>query len=516
MKSGNVHFWLLVLLIAVSSSFWRLGNASLQDWDEAVYAQVSKEMIATGDWLRPHYESRVWIDKPPLLMWSTALMFKMFRVNEFWARAASALAGAVGLVLTFLIAAFLFDRWTGLVSILILATSFGFVRYERMGMTDVPLTMFVLIAIYGYIRLREGEPRWWYVIFTACALAFMVKSMAALTAPAALFLVFLNEAPAVRRMLYSKHLVAALVVAIIIAATWHVFMFVEYGAKFWTQYFGFHVAHAVSVTQQASGDQYYYFDILNRRMFPWAYLLPFAVALGVYENFSGRHDSLILVTLTLVVFGLYQFSNTKLTWYIVPAYPVLAILTARLIVLTTRRPDTFSLPALLTATLIVAMVVPNTRLGFLLFCVLTLLLLFVPVVRKLLVRKAFDERVITGFAFAVLLFYGVRTVAPLYHEGVSAVATLAATAATQNGTDREPMIVFASWGKARPATLFYSGRPILEASSWSDIGLIASKTPTRIIIAKRDLVSKPADYIISGEREAGDLVYGWIRTLRRP
>src|SRR5579859_4138238 len=208
----SLALWCVVLIVALSA-FWRLGNGSLHDWDEAIYAQVSKEMIATGDWLRPHYEYELWIDKPPLLMWSTALLFKVFGVSEFWARAASAAAGAAVIVLTFVIAASLYGRWAGLISIAILATSLDFVKYERRGMTDVPLTMCVLIAVYGYLRLARGEPRRWYSILSASAVAVMVKSIAALIAPAAVLLASLADIPTVGRTVRSKHLLGAFVVS---------------------------------------------------------------------------------------------------------------------------------------------------------------------------------------------------------------------------------------------------------------------------------------------------------------
>src|SRR5215467_11999879 len=67
-----------------------LGKASLQDWDEATYAQISKEIIESGDWVTLHYEHKTWIDKPPLLMWSIAIFYKLFGINEFWSRAPSA------------------------------------------------------------------------------------------------------------------------------------------------------------------------------------------------------------------------------------------------------------------------------------------------------------------------------------------------------------------------------------------------------------------------------------------
>ena len=60
--------WVVLPLIAIAASFWHLGTGSLHDWDEAIYAQVSKEMNESGDWLRPHYGYKPWIDKPPLLM----------------------------------------------------------------------------------------------------------------------------------------------------------------------------------------------------------------------------------------------------------------------------------------------------------------------------------------------------------------------------------------------------------------------------------------------------------------
>jgi len=494
----------LVLAIAVGASFWRLGMGSLHDWDEAIYAQVAKEMNATGDWLQPHYEYKPWVDKPPLLMWSTALLFHLFGVHEFWARAASALAGAVVIVLTFLIAAALFDRRTGLMSAVILATTFEFLKYARRGMTDAPLTMFVLLAVYGYIRVMEGEPRWWYGVCGACALAVMVKSLAALIAPAAMLLVLLSGTPGARGVLRSTHLFLGLAGALLIAAPWHALMAAHYGPTFWSHYFGFHVAHALSVVQGNSGDQRFYLRVLAGGMFPWVYLLPFAVSLAVQENLMGRYRSLILLAVILVVFGLYQFSRTKLPYYIMPALPPLAILTGRLIASATRSPDASSLSGVLIAAVTAGALARNPLVGLLLLCALAALFV-------LSVRKTLDARVVSASAFLVLLALGLRSVSPLYREGASPVASLAA-AASRNAADREPLIVFS--GLYRPAALFYSGRPIFEARTWGDIGSFADRTPRRIIMAKGDLASKPAGYAISVEAEAGDLIYGWVSHAR--
>lgn len=70
------------------------------------------------------------------------------------------------------------------------------------------------------------------------------------------------------------------------------------------------------------------------------------------------------------------------------------------------------------------------------------------------------------------------------------------------------MIVFS--GLYEPTALFYSGRPTLEAHNWDDVKHFAGDAPTRIIMAKQDLVSAPAGYSITVEKEADGLIYGRI------
>jgi 4-amino-4-deoxy-L-arabinose transferase-like glycosyltransferase len=90
-----------LVLIACLALLWKLGAGSLAAWDEAIYAQVSKEMARGSGWLTPHWQNNLWFEKPPLLMWITALFYRVFGVSEFWARAPSALSGIVLVALTY-------------------------------------------------------------------------------------------------------------------------------------------------------------------------------------------------------------------------------------------------------------------------------------------------------------------------------------------------------------------------------------------------------------------------------
>src|ERR1700682_46516 len=81
-----------LLLISFFLLLFRLGSSGLHDWDEGIYAQVSKEILQTGDWQTLHWMGRSWYEKPPLFLWITAAAYKVGGVSEWTARLPSALA----------------------------------------------------------------------------------------------------------------------------------------------------------------------------------------------------------------------------------------------------------------------------------------------------------------------------------------------------------------------------------------------------------------------------------------
>src|ERR1051326_3941786 len=105
MPPKSQHLILILLLVSASVLFFRLQRNKLQSWDEAVYAESAKEMARDGDWLTPHWNGEPFYQKPPLAIWVTAILFRLFGVNELSARALSAVCGVACIVLTFLIAA---------------------------------------------------------------------------------------------------------------------------------------------------------------------------------------------------------------------------------------------------------------------------------------------------------------------------------------------------------------------------------------------------------------------------
>ena len=152
--------WLTLLVAGLSSAiiFANLGHGSLIDWDEATYAQIAKEMVESGDWLTPRWGGALYLEKPPLYVWSVATFFRIFEVSEFWARAPSALSGVALALLTVLIGAAAYGRAVGCLGALILVLSYGFLNSARFAMLDTMVTCAIYLALFGYVRLRErGE-----------------------------------------------------------------------------------------------------------------------------------------------------------------------------------------------------------------------------------------------------------------------------------------------------------------------------------------------------------------------
>ncbi len=86
-----------VVLLAVVW-FGGLGHRKLIKPDEGRYAEIPREMVATGDWLTPRLNGLKYFEKPPLQYWTTALAYEAFGETEWTSRLWTALTGFAGVL----------------------------------------------------------------------------------------------------------------------------------------------------------------------------------------------------------------------------------------------------------------------------------------------------------------------------------------------------------------------------------------------------------------------------------
>lgn len=98
--------WALPLLLGIFllSYLLPLGSHGLWIPDETRYAQVSQEMLLSGNWVSPHFMSLRYFEKPAAGYWMIALGQAVFGQNLFGVRFASALSNGLSVLLCFLIA----------------------------------------------------------------------------------------------------------------------------------------------------------------------------------------------------------------------------------------------------------------------------------------------------------------------------------------------------------------------------------------------------------------------------
>jgi 4-amino-4-deoxy-L-arabinose transferase-like glycosyltransferase len=309
------------MLLAALALLPLLGHKPLTDWDEAIYAEVSREMLHSS-WLVPHWNYQLWLEKPPLMLWVTAIFFKLFGVTEFWARAASALSGVaiVGLLHGWLIRSR--DTLAAWLSTAILLATFGFLHACHTGEMDVLLSLGCILAILGLAQIDKIDLDGWWFFWIGFAIAAMTKGAAAVVLAIAAIVLAAIQRWRTDRLRAPFYLGLILFLALVLP--WHLAMFHLFGRQFLNQYFGFHVlARATRQIEGHTTPWWFYFKVLLVSAPPFSLLYPFALADGL-----RRPKLRAWAVFSLVVIVFYTAVQTRLPQYVVPVYSALSVLNA--------------------------------------------------------------------------------------------------------------------------------------------------------------------------------------------
>ncbi|MGL4464061.1 MAG: ArnT family glycosyltransferase, partial [Planctomycetia bacterium] len=126
----------------------RLSTGALRHWDEAWYAQVTREMIERRDPWTLYWNGEPFFHKPPLFFWIQSAAVLVFGEGEFAARLPGFAAGLTLAAVVGLFAARVFrSPWAGAAAVLVLAAVPEFARYAARGQLDAPLALFTALNL---------------------------------------------------------------------------------------------------------------------------------------------------------------------------------------------------------------------------------------------------------------------------------------------------------------------------------------------------------------------------------
>ena len=316
----------LFYLSVLSSVFLltHLGTGSLASWDEAIYSTVAKEIVRSGHWFRLTLGGDAWVDKPPLVIWAMAFFYKLFGVHEFSARFFSALCGLGTVLVTYFFGRELLNRWAAWIGALVLLSSSHFFRFARFGMTDTPLTFFILLSFYFFWKGRLKNR---YLIFSGIALglAVMTKGLAAFVAFPIIwfFCWFSDELDVLSRSPYW----IGVMIAVAIALPWNIYEMVVNRDAFVSEVLWKHLfLRSFTVLDGHAGSPYFYIRTRVNKYHPWILVGIFSGPLFVFKAWRERSPESILLSVWIFsVLGIYTLVRTKLAWYILPLYPALSL-----------------------------------------------------------------------------------------------------------------------------------------------------------------------------------------------
>ena len=327
---------LLGILLFSASFFINLGGNFLWAADEQTYSQMAAHMVKTGDYLTPTAfgETAIWIGKPPLLMWLTSLSYQAFGINNFASRFWVPIFATLALVFVFFLGKKIYNRPVGFLSAIVLGTFTTFNLFATHAMTDVPLVFFILASLYFMLLTEDAKNSNLFAILSGLCfgLALMTKQTEALLIPAILTTYFILTNRSIR-FIVTKRFALFLGVALMVFAPWLIYMSLHFGSNFWDSYFLYATfTRAGSPLEGHVGNYLYYFNYLfTSENLLWVILLPFAVGLSAYLAIRRSKTDILILTWLALVLLVFTFAQTKIYYYILPAFPAFAIAISSLI-----------------------------------------------------------------------------------------------------------------------------------------------------------------------------------------
>ncbi len=302
------------------------GNAKvgLFESSEARYAEVAREMTATGNYLSPQMDYIYHFTKPPLAYWFTVAGYKLFGINTFGARFFLALAAIAVLLLTARIFAVGLGSGTGLTAAALLFFSIEFFALGKIVTTDMYLTLWITLGLFLW-SLREAgklsERNFRLLFGVAAALGFMTKG------PVPLLFWAVVLVPYSLMEDRGRSLKALL-------SPWFWTPFLLLGLPWFVAVGSVHpgllsylLTHesagaAYSAKRFHPGPWYYYIPILLAGTFPWCIVL-----IGRWRRLIDKEVRLWLLWAAAPIL-VWSIFPAKLPTYILPTMPAWALLAA--------------------------------------------------------------------------------------------------------------------------------------------------------------------------------------------
>ena len=329
--------WVL-LVLAVAVLVAETGHTPFFEPDEARYAEIPREMLATGDFVAPRLNGFRYYEKPPLHYWAVAAAMSVFGETEWAARLPVKLSVAGMVLVTVLFARRRYGERVALLAGLVVATSGLVVALGRLNVIDPPLSFALSAAAFAFAAFQEHERSGdrararlaLYLLHLSCAAAVMLKGLVGLVLPGGAILVWalLSRRLAILPKLFAP---GPLVLFLAVALPWHVA--IARRDPDWLDFYvvGEHFRRYFETGHRRGAAPLFFVLVLLAGLVPWTPFL--GRVLGAFPSprrgeFRERGTEAFLQVFWILVLAFFTLSRSKLVPYLLPVWPALAVLLA--------------------------------------------------------------------------------------------------------------------------------------------------------------------------------------------
>ena len=326
----KVSLWIVWVGFA---SLWFAASAlyPLTEPDEGRYAEISREMAVSGDWITPRLDGLKYFEKPPLQYWATAALYTVFGESEWTARAWSLALAFLCIPLTFAWVKRFYDATAGWLSVAVLASSPLFVIIGHLNLLDASFIFWVTAMVFAFTYAQLARPgstserNGMLGAWLSTALAVLTKGIVAPVLAGSSLLgysLIQRDWRPWRRL----HIGLGLPLALLVAAPWFIVVSMR-NPEF--PYFFFlheHFARFLTTAHNRMEPWWYFTVILAVGLMPWIADLPAAVRRSWLDRPPAGefHPLRFLLVYAGVVLIFFSASRSKLAPYILPLVPPLA------------------------------------------------------------------------------------------------------------------------------------------------------------------------------------------------
>lgn len=301
--------------------------------DEGRYAEIPREMVASGDWITPRLDGLKYFEKPPLQYWATAALYEVFGLNEWTARAWPVALSFLCLIMCVAWAQRVFGRDAALGVLVFLGTSPLFVLVGHLNVLDGGFTCWLTAAILGFTLAQlapmssREERNWMLLSWVAAALAVLTKGIV-VGVLAGLSLAIYSIMERDGRIWRRLHVGIGLPLFLLIAAPW--FVVVSLRDPEFLRFFFLHehFARFLTTVHERTEPWWYFIPITIAAVLPWVWELKASISRGwLRRNSTSAFESLRFLSIyAAVILVFFSLSQSKLPAYVLPLVPALAII----------------------------------------------------------------------------------------------------------------------------------------------------------------------------------------------